>query len=160
MSRIFSNFLKINFILVCLVVGYIGTAQAAVNLNVNLNVGPPPVVMSEPPEVVMMPETGVYFVPAVSFDLFFFNGNWWSPRGWRWYMSRAYNGPWGIIRRNQVPANLVRVPKNYREVYKQVRHVNYKQWRSQNYGSPQSNRPQFNGQRRGGNDIRGRRDQN
>ena len=79
----------------------------------------------------MMPQMGIYYVPSVNFDLFFYNGYWWSPRGNRWYRAREYNGPWGVVRRKAVPASLFKVPKNYREVYKQEQHINYKQWKAQ-----------------------------
>lgn len=114
-----------------LIIGPVGTAQAEV--NVNINIGPPPIVVSEPPTVVMMPQSGIYFVPGYSFDVFFYNGYWWSPRGDRWYRAGQYNGPWGIVQRNYVPEPLFSVPKNYRAVYKNERPINYKQWKN-NYG--------------------------
>ena len=116
-----------------LVIGSAGTAQA--EINVNINIGPPPIVVSEPPAVVMMPRMGIYFVPGVSFDVFFYNGYWWSPRGDRWYRASQYNGPWGVVQRNYVPGQLFKVPKNYRVVYKNERPINYKQWKN-NYGQP------------------------
>lgn len=116
-------------ILLYLVVVIVGTVQA--EINVNLNIGPPPIVVSAPPEVVMMPESGVYFVPDVNYDVFFYNGYWWSPRGDRWYRASRYNGPWGVIQRSYVPVHLVKVPKNYRVVYQKERHINYGQWQKQ-----------------------------
>ncbi|MDD5593996.1 MAG: hypothetical protein PHG97_04605 [Candidatus Margulisbacteria bacterium] len=110
----------------------IGSAVRA-EVNVNINIGPPPIVVSEPPAVVMMPQSGIYFVPGYSFDVFFYNGYWWSPRGDRWYRAGQYNGPWGVVQRNYVPAPLFGVPKNYRAVYKNERPINYKQWKN-NYG--------------------------
>jgi hypothetical protein len=112
-----------------LITGLTGIAQAEVNVNINF--GPPPVFASEPPEVVMMPGSGIYFVPGMSFDVFFYNGYWWSPRGDRWYRTSHYNGSWEPVERRYVPDHLVRVPKNYREVYKKERPVNYGQWKKQ-----------------------------
>ena len=110
----------------------IGSASKAESeVNVNINFGPPPIVVQEPPEVVMMPQIGVYFVPGISFDVFFYNGYWWSPRGDRWYRASQYNGPWGVVERSYVPGNLTRVPKNYRDVYKKEHRINYGQWKKQ-----------------------------
>lgn len=140
---------SLGFVLVFsfLIIGSAGTVRAEV--NVNINIGPPVIVESEPPEVVMMPRMGIYFVPSVSFDVFFYNGYWWSPRGDRWYRARQYKGPWGVIQRNSVPGPLFKVPKNYREVYKQEKHINYKQWRGQprNGAGNKQARPANNGQR-------------
>ena len=119
---------------VFLVIGVVGSAQAEV--NVSINIGAPPVVVSEPQEVVMMP-SGIYFVPGYSFDVFFYNGYWWSPRGDRWYRAGQYNGPWGVVQRSYVPSYLFKVPKNYRAVYKNERPINYRQWRNTN-GHPQN----------------------
>ena len=123
------------------------TAQAEV--NVNINIGPPPIVVSEPPEVVMMPQTGIYFVPSASFDVFFYDGYWWSPRGDRWYRANQYKGPWGIVQRNYIPAPLFKVPNNYRVVYKKERPINYKQWKN-NYGQSKNRGGNNKGQGHGG----------
>jgi len=112
-----------------LVVGLSGMAQAEV--SVSINIGPPPIVVEAPPELVMIPQTEVYFVPGVSYDVFFYNGYWWSPRGDRWYRSSQYNGSWVIINRGYVPSHLIKVPKNYRVVYQKVRPIKYVQWKSQ-----------------------------
>lgn len=112
-----------------LFVGSAGTAQA--ELNVNINVGPPPIVVSAPPSVVMMPQTGIYFVPGLGFDVFFYDGYWWSPRGNSWYRSRQYKGSWEVVQRSYVPVRLINVPKDYRVIYQKERHINYGQWKKQ-----------------------------
>ena len=114
-------------ILAVLFTGFAGTAQAEVNVSINF--GPPPIVVSAPPEVVMMPGMGVYFVPGISYDVFYYNGYWWSPRGNRWYRSSRYKGPWGVVQRSYVPGNLIRVPKNYRIIYKKERPIKYEHWK-------------------------------
>lgn len=108
-----------------------GSAQAEV--NVNINIGPPPVVVAEPAEVVLIPQIGVYFVPDSEPDLFFYAGFWWSPRGGGWYRSRAYNGPWVVVERRVVPAQVIRVPKNYRVRYVKEKHVPYGQWKKSHH---------------------------
>lgn len=106
-----------------------GVATAGVNVGIGINLGPPPIVVAAPPEVVMVPGSQVYFVPGVDFDVFFYNGYWWSPRGDRWYRARAYNGPWGIVNRRFVPRPVFGVPHDYRRMYGRERHIPYGEWR-------------------------------
>jgi hypothetical protein len=98
-------------------------------VNLNINIGSPPVVVAEPAEVVLMSESGVYFVADTGPDLFFYAGFWWSPRGNRWYRSRVYNGPWVVVGHHNVPVQVIRVPRDYRTRYKKVKHVPYGQWK-------------------------------
>ena len=63
-------------------------------------------------------------MPGLEFDVFFYNGYWWSPRGNRWYRARAYNGPWKTISR-------YRVPKDYRARYEKQQRIPYGQWKKQ-----------------------------
>ncbi|MFA5839562.1 MAG: hypothetical protein WC890_02765 [Candidatus Margulisiibacteriota bacterium] len=123
------GFLGTVLLFALLVICSIGTAKAEV--NVTINIGPPPIVVEAPPELVMIPQTEIYFVPGVSYDVFFYNGYWWSPRGDRWYRSSQYNGSWVIVNRNYVPSHIIKVPKNYRVVYQKVRPISYTQWKKQ-----------------------------
>jgi hypothetical protein len=117
-------------ILGCLLACFIaGTAEAGVDVGVNINIGPPPITVAAPPAVVLVPGSQVYFVPGVEFDVFFHNGYWWSPRGNRWYRARYYNGPWGVVDRRYVPPPVRGVPHDYRHVYVKERHIPYGQWK-------------------------------
>ncbi len=108
-------------------------AFAEVGVNVNLGipvaVAPQPVYIQEPPDMVVIPSSGVYFAPGVSIDLFFYDSYWWNRRGDRWYRASAYNGPWTTVRPRYVPAPVYRVPANYRTVYVHEKHVPYGQWK-------------------------------
>ncbi len=117
-----------------LVCGVPNEASAGVNVGVSVNIGPPPIVVAEPPAVVMVPGSQVYFVPGVEFDVFFYNGYWWSPRGDRWYRSRAYNGPWRHMDRRFVPRPVFGVPHDYRHIYARERHIPYGEWRGRHGG--------------------------
>jgi hypothetical protein len=108
-----------------------GEAIGEVGVNVNINLGPPPVTVVAPPAVVMVPQSQVYFVPGVSFDVFYHNGYWWSPRGGTWYRSRAYNGPWGVVDHRYVPPQVIQVPHDYRSVYEKEKHIPYGQWKKE-----------------------------
>ena len=104
---------------------------ARAEVSVNINIGPPPIVVAEPPAVVMVPQSRVYFVPDPHVDVFFYGGYWWSPRGEQWYRARAYKGPWGVMERHRVPRSVIYVPRDYRARYERERHVPYGQWKKE-----------------------------
>jgi hypothetical protein len=99
-------------------------------VGVSINIGPP-VVVVEPPHMVLVPRTRVYFSPEPEVDIFFYGGYWWSPRGDRWYRARAHNGPWGVIERRRVPREVIGVPRDYRGRYGHERRVPYGQWKKE-----------------------------
>jgi len=118
--------------------GFVATAapvQAGTNVNVNLGipapvvVAPPPMHVEHPPEMVVIPQSNVYFAPGVSVDLFFHDNRWWNRRGDQWYRSSGYNGPWVAVGQRHVPASVYRVPANYRTVYAHVKPMPYGQWK-------------------------------
>lgn len=117
------------FLLGILAVAGAGSAWGEVNVNINL--GPPPIVVAEPPAVVMVPQTRVYFVPDPHVEVFFYAGYWWSPRGRAWYRARAYNGPWAAVETSRVPRSVIYVPHDYRARYGRERHVPYGQWKKE-----------------------------
>ena len=132
-----------------------GTREASAEMQVNINLGPPPIVVAEPPEVVLVPRSQVYFVPHPEIDVFFYNGYWWSPRGNRWYRARAYNGPWGVVARRYVPGPVVRVPRDYRVVYERERRIPYGQWKKQHKHQEKAERREEKEHRKEGKHGRG-----
>jgi hypothetical protein len=121
---------------------YAPPAYGGVDVNVNLGipvgvavapapvvVAPQPVYVQQPPEMVLIPSSSVYFAPGVGVDLFFYSDRWWNRRGDRWDRASGYNGPWTAVGRRHVPAPVYRVPANYRTVYVHERPVPYGQWK-------------------------------
>ncbi len=97
------------------------SAKAQVGVSVNVNVPlPPPIVFPAPPEVVVLPETGVYVVPDVEADIFFSGGWWWRPWEGRWYRSRHYDRGWAFYR-SAPPHFYRRVPPGWRNDYREHR---------------------------------------
>ena len=92
-------------------------APAVSEVNVNINIGPPAVVVAEPPEMIVVPRTMVYFAPGVSVDLLFHAGYWWTPNQGRWFRARGYDGPWVLVDHRHVPVEIVRLPRDYRRVH-------------------------------------------
>ena len=130
--------------------------SASADFNVNVNIGPPPVVVAEPAAVVLIPSIGVYFVPNGDVDLFFYAGYWWSPRGDRWYRSRVYHGPWVVVKRRIVPVEVVRVPRDYRVRYVKAKHVPYGQWKKTHHRRGDDNGRGGDHHKRKGHKKRGR----
>ena len=121
-------------------VGFSGPARAEVSVGINVNLGPPPIVVSAPPAVVMIPHSQVHFVPDPNIDVFFYGGYWWSPRGEQWYRARAYNGPWGVIELQRVPRSVVYMPRDYRTRYGHEHQVPYGQWKKERSRYDRENR--------------------
>lgn len=92
--------------------GIPGKSEARVDINIGIS--PPPLVISGPPEVAIIPGTYVYFVPDVSADLFFYGGHWYRPHEGRWFRASSYDGRWVYIERASVPEVLFRLPPDYR----------------------------------------------
>ncbi|MBU5637159.1 hypothetical protein KOM00_10480 [Geomonas sp. Red69] len=115
-----------------LLIGILGR-DAAAEVSLSINIGPP-VVVGAPPAMVMVPGTSVYFAPGLDVDIFFYGGYWWSPRGNRWYRSTDYDGPWRTVARSSVPRTVYRVPREYREIYAKERHIPYGQWKKEGHG--------------------------
>jgi hypothetical protein len=112
-------------------------APVLAGTNVNINLGlpaavvaaPEPVYVEQPPEMVVIPQSNVYFAPGVSVDLFFYDNRWWNRRGDRWYRASDYNGPWVSVGQRHVPASVYRVPANYRTVYVHEKPMPYGHWK-------------------------------
>jgi hypothetical protein len=117
---------------------FVGTKYTLAEVRLNVNIGPPPIVATAPPEVVAVPGSQVYFVPqpGPGIDVFFYGGYWWCPRGDRWYRASAYNGPWVVIKRRYVPGPVIGVPRDYRERFVRERHIPYGEWKREGRRGP------------------------
>lgn len=108
--------LLLSFFVVPLLLTVAGVSMAGV--NVNLNIGPPPVyTFAAPPELVVIPNTYVYFAPGVDMDIVFYHGYWYRPYNGYWYRGAGYNGPWHHIGRERVPRYIINLPPDYRHSY-------------------------------------------
>jgi hypothetical protein len=111
-----------------------GAKEAASGVQVNINIGPPPVfVIPAPPAVVVIPGTYVYAVPDIDVSIFFYHGLWYRPHEGHWFNARSYNGPWVYVPAPNVPRVLVQLPPSYYRVPPGHRHIPYGQVRD-NWG--------------------------
>jgi hypothetical protein len=106
---------KVGFVVLLAIVGAMPLAAAA-EINVNINVGPPPVIFAEPPRVVVVPQTPVYYVPDTSYNVFFFDGRYYSFNDGAWFLATSHRGPWTFVAVERVPRAVLAVPVRYYKV--------------------------------------------
>ena len=91
-------------------------ATAGVNVSVGISL-PPLIVFEQAPEVMVMPDTtGVYVVPDIDEEMFFWNGWWWRFWDGRWYRSQSYSRGWVYYR--SVPSFYYDVDPGWRVSYR------------------------------------------
>ena len=111
-----------------------GTKEAAGQVQVNINIGPPPkYVVAAPPPVVVIPGTYVYAIPDLAVDILFYSGSWYRRHEGHWFSARSYNGPWVYIAPPRVPRVLIELPPDYRRVPPAYRRIPYGQFKK-NWG--------------------------
>ncbi len=89
-------------------------------VSVNIGIGLPPLIrFSEPPSLVVIPNSYVYVAPDIEEEIFFVDGWWWRPWEGRWYRSRHYNSGWNHYK--QVPSFYRHVPRDWRHSYRENR---------------------------------------
>jgi hypothetical protein len=72
-------------------------AQAA-NIGFSINVGGPPIVISQPPDFIYPPELGFGVAVGVPYDMFYLGGVYYIYRGGGWYRTSYYGGSWIRVR--------------------------------------------------------------
>lgn len=117
------------------------TAQVSVRVKVPVPL-PPPIPFIGPPNVVVLPGTGVYAVPDVKEELFFREGWWWRPHGGHWYRSKYYDHGWAYYRGN--PSWHKKVPRDWRDRYRDHR------WGGHSWNPPYVTHGNLNRHWRGG----------
>jgi hypothetical protein len=92
------------------------TSATAQDVKINIGIGVPPIVLTTPPSLVVVPGTPVYYAPDISANLFFYKGRYYTVAYGVWSMAPAYGGPWAVIQIGQVPAPVVAVPVEYYKI--------------------------------------------
>jgi hypothetical protein len=99
-----------------LLIVLLSPVAADAGVSVGINIFPPPLVISSPPAVMVIPGTYVYFIPDVNVDILFYGGWWFRPYRGHWYRARNYNGPWAYVESSRVPSVVIKVPPHFRRV--------------------------------------------
>lgn len=92
-------------------------AHADVSIGINLNVPPPPVIVTvAPPQLVAVPNSPVFYAPSVAFNMFVFAGRYYSFHDGVWFTAATHKGPWTAVGRDRVPKAVLAVPVSYYKV--------------------------------------------
>ncbi len=130
-----------------------GLADAGLaEVNVNIGIGVPPVVIAAPPAVVLIPSTYVYFVPDVEVDIFFYHGYWYRPHHGHYYRATSYDGPWVILAPKAVPKAIMYVPADFHRVppgHQRIQHAelmnHWESWEKEKHWDKQTSAHQSKG---------------
>jgi hypothetical protein len=98
------------------VIGSLSPDTVGADLNINVNIGPPPIVLASPPKLVVIPESPVKWAPGVEVNLFFYGGRYYSFHEGRWFQAASHGGPWVVIAIGKVPPPVLAVPVTYYKV--------------------------------------------
>ena len=102
-------------------------SSAQAQLNVNVNIGaPPPVIVQSPPTMVFLTEPGVYVATGVSHDIFFIGGRYYYFHGDRWFWGSAYDGPWVFVVHENLPPGLRKYKVTQLRTYRDREYAVYK----------------------------------
>ena len=105
--------------------GAVSALPAAAEVNINIGIAPPALVVPAPPRLVVVPTTpAVRYAPDLGYNYFTYGGSYYTYHGDRWFMSPAYNGPWTYVERARVPRPILVVPARY--YHEPPRYVRYK----------------------------------
>ena len=114
-----------------------GTASMAqAGIGFSINVGGPPIVISQPPDFIYPSELGFGVAVGVPYDMFYDSGIYYVYRGGGWYRTSAYGGSWVKIGQRQLPPNLRRY--NINKIHS---------FRDREYRSFSKDRDHYKGQR-------------
>ncbi len=98
-------------------------SDARVSVGIGINI--PAYTFAAPPPVVVIPGTYVYFVPEANIEILFYHGFWYRPYEGHWYRARGYNGPRAYISPARVPREVIELPPNYRQAYRDHPRIGY-----------------------------------
>ena len=101
---------------IVVVAAALSALPAAAQVSVNVNVGPPPVIFSAPPRVVVIPQSPVAYAPDTSYNVFFYDGRYWSFHDGAWFLASTHRGPWAFVPVAQVPRPVIAVPVRYYKI--------------------------------------------
>lgn len=115
--------------LVAFVVIAFSLASAAwgeVNVNVNVSIPGPRIVLSSHPDFIMPSSLGFYVAVGTPYDLYRVNNSYYVFHDNIWYRGTYYNGPWRAVNYEQLPQNLRR--HNHEQI-RSIRQEEYRHYR-------------------------------
>jgi hypothetical protein len=97
------------------------SAASAAGPDVKINIGlgapaVPPVIVTTPPQLAVVPGTPVYYAPGAPQNLFFYKGRYYTLVNNVWSTAPASTGPWVVIQLGKVPQPVLAVPVEYYKI--------------------------------------------
>jgi len=94
---------------------YLMDSNTSVGFRLDVRSAPPPprVYWSRPPDVVVIPNSRVYVVEGVSYDIFLYSGSYYLCNDGYWYQSRSAEGPFAVLDVRSVPGPVLSVPDRH-----------------------------------------------
>lgn len=65
-------------------------------------------------DIVVIPDTDIYYYYYDGYDCFFYAGYWWRPWHRHWYRSGIYSGNWVLVNPGYVPYSVMHLPPRWR----------------------------------------------
>jgi len=100
-------------------------AGAETSVSINMRVGDPyrgpSLEFRHEPDVVLVPDTRVYYVRDYDYDIYRYGSYWYFTYDGGWYRARRYNGRYVYIGYESVPRAVVMVPVKYRKHWREPR---------------------------------------
>jgi hypothetical protein len=114
--------------------------RSMADVNLNIGIVPPSIVIPASPAVVLIPGTYIYFIPDIEADILFYHDYWYRPYEGHWYRARSYNGPWVYVVPARVPRVLIHLQPDFRHIppgheripYGQLK-KNWRRWEQEKY---------------------------
>ncbi len=75
----------------------------------------PGTVIERPSNLSLISGLSVYFVPNISFEIFFHSDLWYHRIEGNWYSGKSHRGPWRSLAPKQVPKKFKKIPNDYRK---------------------------------------------
>ena len=103
------------YTLIVLLVLLCSVSSAAAQVSVGIGLPSVSIGINLPsfPTLVVVPGYPVYYASRLDANLFFYDGVYWVYQQDNWYASTWYNGPWGLVAPEMVPAFVLRIPVRY-----------------------------------------------
>jgi len=95
----------------------LSAAPAQADVNIGINVAPPPaLIVASPPHVVAVPNSTVHYVPSSNYNLFVHGGRYYSFHNGSWFFAASSGGSWSIVATERVPKPVLAVPTTYYKI--------------------------------------------
>src|SRR3989304_2225103 len=78
------------------------TTLASPNIHIGIQIG-------TPPQLVVVPQTPVYYAPALPYNYFFYGGQYYLFHNGIWHFAPTHNGPWAVIAVEYLPRPILAV---------------------------------------------------